>query len=814
MGATLALLALYALCGAAIALAARFLKRPIPARVLGLLSLLPLLLFPESFFGDKTPLPLDHALSVAPWREASAAAPRNPDLNDVALQFLPWAKASRLAWKAGEPPMRNRWSGAGSPLAANGQSGAFSPFLLLGLLLPLARAFTLAAGCKVLLAAAGTWLLARELELSLPASLFAAVSFALSLGMTAWILFPHSAVLCLWPWLLFSIELLRTRDLAGRAFAALTLCLACMFLAGHPETLVLGVLFAALWLVGRRVSGSLPGGFTILGRTALAGLLAAGLTAWLLFPELNAIAASNRLATSRAAPLARFLSWTPHAPLSLAGLVTTAFPRALGSSVGPPMLPIAPAAFPELAIGCTGTISILLALMIVRPGSPRRRDEMVLLGLGGLGIAIGIGLWPLLEILARAPGIADVSPLRFLAWAAMALPLVAAFELDRWMRDVGSRPRARLAPIVAALCLCAAAVAVFLRLEPLYRASGGLDVQRLLLGSTCAIALAASGGAAILWRRPRRFAALACVLAAAELLVGARSLYRASPGGWLYPESPLLRFARDQPGTFRVLGEGAVLYPDTAVFAGLEDVRTHDPVERRDYVDFLNAACGYDPLDYFKIVRDVNAPALDFLNVRFLLAGAGRASPGPKWRLVYSDPRGTIFRSDSALPRVFAPEAVRFVRPAPGDSHNSVERFGEAFGEIAGARDFRRVAYLLASDEAGVLENGPVEVSDYAETAGAASFRTRAPSGRRAFVVASLTQDGGWSARDASGRALRVFEANGPFLAVEVPGGSHGIRLRYSAPGSGPGLGVAIAALAAGGIAAIVRRRRRGATAA
>ena len=65
-------------------------------------------------------------------------------------------------------------------------------------------------------------------------------------------------------------------------------------------------------------------------------------------------------------------------------------------------------------------------------------------------------------------------------------------------------------------------------------------------------------------------------------------------------------------------------------------MRSHDPVERRDYVEWLDRACGYDPAAYFKHVANVDCAAFDFLNVKYLVAAPGRAAPGPRWQLVYS----------------------------------------------------------------------------------------------------------------------------------------------------------------------------------
>lgn len=806
VAATPGLLLLYAGCVAAIALTARLLSRPLPAVPLAVAAILPVFLLAESFFTDRTPLPLDHARALAPWRVAGTPAAANPDVDDVALQFLPWAKATRLALKAGELPWRNRWSGCGTPLAANAQSGALSPFTLLGLLLPLARAFTLIAAVKILLAAAGTWLLARELSISPHAALFAATATSLSFAMTAWLLFPHSAVLCLAPWMLFLLELSRDPAQTRRALAALTVCFVAMFLAGHPETLVLAIGFAALWILGRRFAGSLPEGFPLLARAAGSGVLAAGLVAWLLLPELAAIRASNRLESLGASAGPAYLTLAPHLPVTWGPVITSVFPHAFGSSVGSPLVAGAASVFPELASGYAGILAILLALLILRPGSPRRREELVLVTLVLLALCVAAGQWPIVELFARLPWIGHISTLRPLIWLALSVPLLAAFELDRLAADAASRRGARLAPVLALIVVALGGAALFVwsRLESLHRAAGGLDFQRAEL-ALVVVALAAGGlGAALLLHRPRTLAAILVGVTAAELLRGGRSLYPPFPSSWMYPQTPLLAFVRSRPGVFRVAGAGAVLYPETPVFAGLEDVRTHDPVERRDYVDFLDATCGFAPLDYFKTLRDLDAPALDFLNVRYLLTAPGQPAPGGRWKPAYADAQGAVFENPAALSRVFAPASIRFVASDARHAPDANRVFGEAFREIAATRDFRSIAYVASNEESGRRENPPVEVSAYAEGVNAASFTTRSSSSSGpAFVVASLTQDGGWSARDETGAALPVRLADGPFLAVRVPPGAHAIRLRYAPPGLAAGIGIALVSL----LAAILAER-------
>ncbi len=201
-----------------------------------------------------------------------------------------------MAYKEGSLPLRDRWNGCGTPLAANVQSAAFSPFTFLGLVLPLARAATLTGALKLALSLAGMWLWLRELRLSNGAALFGAVSFSFSMIMIPWLFFPHTAVICFWPWALFAVELLRDRNASARALLLLFLVFAVWPLCGHIESVALGSAFIGLWLASRAALRSLPDIPRLAARILAAGLLALGLDAFALVPQALAIRASNRFA--------------------------------------------------------------------------------------------------------------------------------------------------------------------------------------------------------------------------------------------------------------------------------------------------------------------------------------------------------------------------------------------------------------------------------------------------------------------------------------------------------------------------------------
>jgi hypothetical protein len=261
-----------------------------------------------------------------------------------------------------------------------------------------------------------------------------------------------------------------------------------------------------------------------------------------------------------------------------------------------------------------------------------------------------------------------------------------------------------------------------------------------------------------------------------------------------------------------VVGIGPTLFPSTNVFARLEDVRTHDAVERRDYMAFLDATCGYPYADYFKMIRNADAPALDFLNVRFVLGGPQDSAPGPRWRPVYAGADGTAFENANVLPRAFVPARIRFVPPPPARPwpvSDAASAFGAAFREVAALTDWRATAYVL-SDGGAEVENPPIEVSEYVESTNAATFRARVPEGGPdGWVVLSLVQDGGWSARDSAGAAVQARLANGPFLALRIPPGERRIVLSYCPPGMRFGTGISLVTMCFLAVAA-ARARARG----
>jgi len=289
-----------------------------------------------------------------------------------------------------------------------------------------------------------------------------------------------------------------------------------------------------------------------------------------------------------------------------------------------------------------------------------------------------------------------------------------------------------------------------------------------------------------------------------ELLHQGMRLYRFYSPADLYPETPLIRFLRAQNQPFRIVSDEFALFPNTNIFASVENVLTHDPAERRDYVQLLDSTVGYAPFDYFKRVRNFDAPIFDFLNARFLVSSPEGRHPGPRWARVYAGADGQVFENSGALQRLYAPPEIEIVDPspaAPPTGRNALAAFGPRLTEFLAGGEFARRAILLKNPSlapaGGIFSNPPVEVGRLVEKTNTIRFNVSVSGSSRAILVSSVVTDGGWTARDEVGTPLPVSLANGPFLAVNLAPGRHLVTLTYTPPGFRLGVALSLLSVAA-----------------
>ncbi len=271
--------------------------------VLGLLLILPCLLFPGAIPGAMVVSADDHLSVHHVQRTASGSGGgvHNHQLSDPAVQFRPLRERVRASWAAGRAPLWNPDLMAGVPLLADGQSAALYPPALLELVLPEASAQDLRVWLHLVAAGVGAALLAWLLGASTAGGLVAGGVAMLSAFPVCRALHPHAWVYAWTPWLAWAL----VRLARGRG-GVLTVALpwAAMLLAGHPQTAVHGGLFAGL-VAAATLRDRRAWGRALLGM-ALGALLAA--PALLPFAEQLARSATLHARTGTRLPLDALLT--------------------------------------------------------------------------------------------------------------------------------------------------------------------------------------------------------------------------------------------------------------------------------------------------------------------------------------------------------------------------------------------------------------------------------------------------------------------------------------------------------------------------
>ena len=672
---------------------------PVPWRVAAILFVLTCVFLGPSLFTNDVPVPLDEVMRGYPYRGvAGDVHPRNPLTNDTVKQILPWMDAVRREFRHGRWPLWNPWAFSGYPLLGNGQSAPFAMPFFLTLFVPLPKQLVAMAGFKLFTAMLFTYLVARREGLSTVPSLIAAVLFSYSVFQNVYLYYPLTSVTSLLPAAVYAVR--------RSCFVLLTIVTAAALAGGHPESVV-HLAIGALLFVGIRAMN-----MRIVAAIVLGICLAA--PAWM--PVAEQIADSARVAE-----IGRGRGMTPVMPGLAAWTLLT--PDAFGNpargnwnwilnySV------VAPTYVGLLPLAC---------LPVALFGA--RRDRMLVLWIAVLFL-LAMNWTPIAQAINANP------PLSFIANDR--LRFVLTFFVAILTARVIERLRLRVVFAVAG-------VAVGALLVYFYTQRGGTMVPALLLFAVIATAFA----------RPKwvPFAALGAV--AVELVVLNHVFNAPGPARFYKPETPLLKHLQALRGSepFRILGHDWVFMPNASVHYELEDVRGSDPMAPRQYLEFFDRIAASDQASDVRRVVNPNQPAIDFLNVRYLLTEP-TAKPGGHWIERYHGPDGKLFENPRAFQRFFAKNA---------EIHTVTDR----------------------------------------PTRFTVSITTSAPT----FIASSQPMMRGWSVR-IGGKRVPIQLVNGAFIGFVAPAGKSTAIVEYQPVVFRVALLIALCALAALVILARMPRR-------
>lgn len=782
----LATLAVYGVAAAiALGLAHRYVT-PVPLRTALLLCAAPLLFTGPAIFTGGILAPLDIAYQAEPLHAVAAqhgiARTVDPLLVDVVAQMLPWRQAVRESLAQGRFPVWNWHVLSGEPLLGVTQPAIFHPATWLGLALPLAQAWNFEISLRLLIALASAYLFFRGLAAGQAPAMLGAFAWAFSDFLIFYVGYPVTSSVAPFP--LLTLGLLRLVEAPGRRSVGLTVfALVLIVVAGHPETLLFAVTGGGLFFLSELAAAGPGRRLTPVLHSLVAGALALGLTAVVLWPFLeilpqtlqHAMRLIPQLWGARSEPLAECLrrllpSVVPYG-YGVLGRSTVVNGLAVPAGYAGALL------LPFAAAGLAG----------------RARRRWVFLGLAALGLALNVRLPGIAGPLSKLPLFEIAVNDYFIFLTIFGMASLAVLGAERLSHGEG-----------VALFVAGAVVATAVLLAVVAARAGDLKQLGLETGYLRARLLwqvAPLVGAALLVvalaRRHKLGAAavaLLTVVMVAERHAEEREVYPTYPVSAFYPPISVLDpIPRGEP--VRMVALRFSFAPNIAAMYGIEDVRGYEAMTFRRYSDLYGTWCAPMPASYNR-VDDPFTPMLAFLGARYVLVAAGAAPPAG-WTVLAEENGSRLVENPRALPRAFVPEHIA-----------SITDDVLALQVTTTIRDFAKdgVAGVARSGPLGWVPNGPADVKVTGYGADRMSFAIDSPA--PVFVGTSVPAWKGWRLT-LDGKRAPLVPFNHAFLGFAVAVGRHEAVLRYLPDGFVYGASVSVATALACLAFALMRPRRR-----
>ncbi len=316
--------------------------------------------------------------------------------------------------------------------------------------------------------------------------------------------------------------------------------------------------------------------------------------------------------------------------------------------------------WPRVEVGYLGVLPLILALLAMMRGRPRR--VWALLGLAVITFLIALGIYSLPHgwLTRLVPGFGQFrAPARLVLVMDFGLAALAALGLDALLRSRGDEGAAfrrvfRLTAWAAgATCAVGLPLAYFALITGQDRTP---EVFSRISVATIAVAIFAAlllASLALLaarrygWAGPRILGLLAVVLIFLDLAsTGAYNDLGATDPTGAFEHPEIVSFLRNDGDRFRIdarTGIDQLWQPDVAMLHGLDDVwGVVNPLVLADYER------------YWEGMGSRSSPLYDLLNARYVIARKDVALDWDKFELAFDgDPELNVYRNRSVLPRAF-----------------------------------------------------------------------------------------------------------------------------------------------------------------
>ncbi|MCP4645419.1 MAG: YfhO family protein [bacterium] len=511
--------------------------------------------FPKTFFEHEAIMPGGFLYATPPW-EGNKPTDLDIPANWLTVENLQQVNKFYLLTSRcisdGEWPLWNPLEFTGMPLMQDYQTAIFYPPRLLHAFLEHHFATSLYILLKLWLCGFTAYLYGRYIRLSTHAARFLSV---------AWMLGTYNLIWCYWPvpdvsaWaalVLLAVEML----LDGRyrrGFFSLCFGATMLLLSGHPETafamgLGVGLYFALRLTVERRWGRRLWKPAAIAGAAWAVALLVCAVQ---ILPFLEYMLVSHTFLT-------REITYEEKHFLPLGASLILWVSRFFGTKAEETYW-ASSLNSTYLGMVYSSVIVWIAAALIVLRGKREQTIRAVCLSMvTAVSILMCFDL-PGVRVIQNLPGFDFMWRCYFIAFSRLALPILAAIGLDRWL----AKPR-RLREIIPAAAVCLVGIGVswfsYRFFAGLLRAQAmagidGLDVyvrKQVIIAAAVALGALAILVAHSVWKRPWACAAALTALLAFDLVFAVRGLLPTAPPEAIFPETGLTNYLSELPKPTRV----------------------------------------------------------------------------------------------------------------------------------------------------------------------------------------------------------------------------------------------------------------------
>ncbi len=657
--------------------------------------------FWKTVLRNQIPIPGDFVVGVYyPWLDYKWGLPtgvpvKNPIMADVVSFSFPMRILGVTMMKGGQLPLWNPYILMGTPLLANFQSAPFSPTNVVYFLFDKLTAWSVQIILQHILAAVFVYLLLRHWKAGKAGSILGGVVFAFSGFNLIWSQWnAHTLVASFIPLLILFVDkfLVEKKIVYGISFSVV---LVMQILSGYPQIVFYS--FAAvgiLWLVRKK---SWFATFFL----AIFVVIGLGLAAFQILPGYELLKFSQRAIEPHPFEWA-FLPWSK--------IVTFLAPDYFGNHAtanywGPQDY--------TSNTGFVGVVAFVLAFLTI-PLIKRKKEVLYLFAVCVVSLLLSfptplsIALWE-----SGVLGFQAAAAHRALVLFTFSISVLAGLGLDSLI----GRTRQKILAL-AATFLILAGFGVFA-----FSIHNSVALRNLVLPT---VVLVLTALFVFL-----RFKYGLIVLSIFELFYFGWKFTPFSPRSFVFPETPVISFLKNQQKPFRTTGDHVIPINFRMAY-DIETVEGYDavyPVSATEVINRINDSP--NTFRRYAIVDNDTSNLLDLVDAKYYLAlktdpNLKRFDAG-RFKVAFEDKSVVVYESKTAKPRAFLEN-----------------------------------------------QNIPVDYVSHKETESVIRINSRIDD--KLFV--SDTYYPGWKAY-VDGQEAKIYLADFAFRAIKVPKGKHEIRMVY-----------------------------------